>query len=246
MAGAGILSAKAAIRSGVAMVQLICTEELVPIYQQTCPEAMVFVIPKDPIKASEIIHLRAQQWANALLVGPGLGQAKETELILFDIIQKLNIPMVIDADGLNLLQRNPERLKQRPSSTVITPHPGEFKRLFKFAPAPAGYPLIEQCRELSQSLKLFLHLKGAPSLTACPDGKVLINGSGNSILSTAGSGDVLSGMTGAFLAQGQSPEHAISAAAFYHGCCADLLKHQGMLGHSAMDIVSMIPQVINE
>lgn len=245
MAGAAILSAKAAIHSGAAMVQMVCHEELMPIFQQCLPEMMVLSIPKAADSASCIILDRAENWADAFLIGPGLGQDEQTIQLVQTLVKKFKRPMIIDADGINSLKGHPELLRQRNSETVITPHPGEFKRLFGCEPAPLGHPILLQCQTLAQQVNITLHLKGAPSLTACPDGKVMINGSGNSILSTAGSGDVLSGIVGSFLSQKLSAQNAMCAAAYYHGRCADKLSEQGMIGHSAMDIAETLPRILH-
>lgn len=246
MAGAAILSAKAAIRSGTAMVQLICHEELLPIFQETLPEAMVLIIPSDLELAFDTISQRCLNWADAFLIGPGLGQSDFSKSLTQKLVQNLTLPMVIDADALNNLIDHLSILKTRKAATIITPHPGEFNRLFKCSPATTGLPLMEQCRHLSCEHNIILHMKGAPSITACPDGSVLINGSGNSILSTAGSGDVLAGITGALLSQKFPASEAMCAAAYWHGRCAEKLAKASMLGHSAMDIATTIPQIIHE
>jgi len=246
LAGAAMLVAKAAMKSGAAMVQIACSKELSPLYQSALPEAMVLILNDSQDQAYAQIQERCTNWADAFIIGPGLGQNERLNAWVKKLIQGISIPLLIDADGLNALKGHHELLSHRKAATIITPHPGEFRTLFNEEPALTGSPVIAQCRNISKKLNIILHLKGAPSLTALPNGKVMINGTGNPILATAGSGDVLAGIAGSLLAQGLTPEEAMIAAAYYHGACADLIKStKGMIGHTAMDIANHLPEILN-
>ena len=252
MTGAAILAATSALKSGAGMVQIATTKDLAYIFQVALPEAMVLILEQDNNSillesAIKSILSRTENWSNALVIGPGLGTNPITKSIVKELITKVEQPLLLDADGINAISDSPEIIKERTHPLVITPHIGEFKRLFKQTPAPNGLPLIQQCRQLSEKFNITLHLKGAPSLTASSNSDVYINATGNSILSTAGSGDVLSGLAGSFLAQGLSPEKAIISASFWHGKSADdLLNKKGPIGHTAKDIANQLPIVLND
>lgn len=252
MAGAAILTAISALKSGTGMVQIATTKDLSYIFQVALPEVMVLILEEDNNSiqldsAINVILKRTRDWSNALVVGPGLGTNSNIKCIVKELLKKVEQPILLDADGINAISENLEIIKERTHPLIITPHIGEFKRVFKQTPAPEGLPRIEQCRQLSENFGITLHLKGAPSLTACSNSNVYINGTGNSILSTAGSGDVLSGLTGSFLAQGLSPDNAMLSASFWHGKSADdLLNKKGPIGHTAKDIANNLPIVLND
>jgi len=249
MMGAGHLCTKAAQMAGASMVQWVCPENQLDIAQTLNPEAMALPLPiiDDDLDVESSINviLDRLSWADALVIGPGLGTSPKTLEVMNKILAEIEIPLLLDADALNLLA---PLQKDRPVSKgpcIITPHRGEAQRCFGDVPS-GGTDLMQWVSKIARDYNLCLHLKGPPSLTATSIGEVFVNGSGNELLSTAGSGDMLSGITGALLAMGILPPHAIFAAAHVHGLCADILKEKhGALGHNTLDLLEQLPTVLN-
>jgi ADP-dependent NAD(P)H-hydrate dehydratase / NAD(P)H-hydrate epimerase len=157
---------------------------------------------------------RVQAW----VIGPGFGIGHGESATLRQVLAT-DLPVIVDADGLTLLARHPELIRERTSPTVLTPHAGEFERL---AGAPPGPERIEATRNLAQDLGATVLLKGNVTVIADPDGRTYLNPAGQSWAATAGSGDVLSGLIGALLATGRPPVEAAAMAAFVHARAADL------------------------
>ena len=182
---------------------------------------------------------------NAVGIGPGIGTKKPTAGLLKSLLQEVKIPMVIDADGLNLLSENRDLLKFLPENTVLTPHPGEFDRLA--GKSEAGYERFLKLAEFSNQHKAIVVLKGAYTSIASPDGMISFNSTGNQGMATAGSGDVLTGMILSFLAQGYSPLQAALAGVYIHGRAGDLaLNVQSYESLIAGDIIECIGSAFKE
>jgi hydroxyethylthiazole kinase-like uncharacterized protein yjeF len=177
----------------------------------------------------------------ALAVGPGLGQSAAAKGLLKNAI-KTQLPAVFDADALNLLAQEAiirRALVRRSAPTVITPHPAEAARLLGRSTQAVQDHRIEAARELAQRLKCEVVLKGAGSVCAGPDGRYEINTTGNPGLAAAGQGDVLTGMVGAFLAQGCSAADALRAAVYLHGAAGDDAVQSGLgpVGLTASEVI---------
>ena len=158
---------------------------------------------------------------DAVVLGCGLGVCSQTAKFVHQLTKKLESPMLIDADGLNNL--NKETLKERLGETVTTPHPRELSRLSGQKITKIQGNRIETVRRLSQEWNIVLLLKGPYTVIGSPDGKIFINPTGNAALATAGSGDVLSGFIGGFIAQGLSPLNATLTGVYLHGLAAECL-----------------------
>jgi NAD(P)H-hydrate epimerase len=180
---------------------------------------------------------------SAIGIGPGVGTREETAQVLKLLIQESKVPLVIDADGLNILSENKTWLSFIPQGSVLTPHPGEFRRLF--GDFKSDEARLEGLRELAHKHQIVIVLKGAHTAVAWPNGKVYFNSTGNPGMATAGSGDVLTGVILSFLAQGFRPELAASLAVFYHGLAGDLAAQEmGEMGITASDIVEALPYAL--
>ncbi|MCA1675641.1 MAG: NAD(P)H-hydrate dehydratase, partial [Actinobacteria bacterium] len=178
----------------------------------------------------------------ALVVGPGLGRMEGTRDAVRRLVAEAPVPTVIDADGLFALGSVDEArqvLRSRPEGAVLTPHEGEFARLTGAKPGPDR---LEATRQLARATGATVLLKGSTTIAAEPGGRALISNSGDSRLATAGTGDVLSGVIGAFLAQGLAPLEAAGAAAFVHGAAAQLGWRRGLV---AGDLLDLLPVVLN-
>ena len=216
MMGAAVLAAKGCMRGGTGLLTVSVPDFGFQILQSTVPEAIV--------SGRYNISAGLNRY-NAIGIGPGLGSGPGLSETVYSILNNFNGPVIIDADGLNLLSSERSLLDIMPRRTILTPHPGEFVRLAKIN---NNYKdnrqyLIEAQREFAARYGIILVLKGHYTTIAMPDGKLFINNTGNSALATAGSGDVLTGIILSLLAQGCSPEHSAIIGVYIHGMAADVL-----------------------
>ena len=172
---------------------------------------------------------------NAIGVGPGLGKATETVNALKQLIREVKMPMVLDADALNIISENKELLSILPENTVLTPHVKEFERLF--GECKDKQQRVELQRDMAQRYKIIIVLKGARTTIMLPDGRCFVNTTGNPGMATAGSGDVLTGIILSLLAQRYTPEEAAIIGVFMHGRAGDKVAEKlGMEAMIASDI----------
>lgn len=225
MAGACVMAARAALRCGVGLLDIVCEERVYPLLAGAVPEA-VFTVLDGPDRLFG--SLKA---ANACVLGCGLGNGQES--LIRQVLGCCPVPLVIDADGLNFCARTGFDLSALPVPHVITPHPGEAARLLGRSVAEIQAGRIPAALELAKLSDGPALLKGAATVTARPDGRFAINPTGNPGMAKGGSGDVLAGMIGAFLSQGAEPFEAARGAAYLHGLagdrCRDRLSARGML-----------------
>ena len=223
MTGAAILGAKSCLRTGVGLLTVLAPQAAQLPLQASVPEAMVYTLSgykgvEHNINVfSDFDSLDAY---NAIGVGPGLGRAEDTERTLKRLIQECKVPLVMDADALNILAENPTWLPYLPPKTILTPHPKEFERLF--GKTTTSFERLELQREMAKKHNIIIVLKGAYTATAFPNGAVFFNSTGNPGMATAGSGDVLTGMILSLLAQRYSPEEAAAIGVYLHGLAGDL------------------------
>jgi NAD(P)H-hydrate epimerase len=196
------------------------------------------------VKAYEVLKKDFSKY-NAVAIGPGLGADPSTRRFVGLMVENYPGPMVIDADALNILSKDPNPLLKAKGVRILTPHHAEMARLMK-----VSVQQIEEKREIlaKQMVKTYhciLVLKGHRSLTVSPQGQIKVNPSGNVGLATAGSGDVLTGIIAALLAQGIEPFHAAAYGVYVHGLAADRwIKKSLKASMIASDIIEMIPQVL--
>ncbi|MBW6501260.1 MAG: NAD(P)H-hydrate dehydratase, partial [Bacteroidales bacterium] len=230
--GAAVLGAKAALRAGIGLVTCQVPSCGCSVLQIAVPEAMVIPDISNEI-ISEIIGITQY---DAVGLGPGLGTGKATQAAVHKLLQDCEVPLVIDADGLNILGMNEEWLKILPGQTILTPHPKEFERLA--GTTDNSYRRLLRQIELSQEYQCIVVLKGAFTSIALPDGRVFFNSTGNPGMATAGSGDLLTGILLSLLAQGYTPEKTAVAGIFLHGMAGDLAAvEQGYESLIASDII---------
>lgn len=215
--GAALIAAKACLRSGVGLLTVHIPKHAEEIMQSSLPEAMVEL---DPSEVSFTKVPNDVQKYSTIGVGPGLGLAVATQMAFKELLAVYRRPMVIDADGLNILALHNEWESLIPPKSILTPHPKEYERLV------GQWSTEEECiRKLilfSRSFDCFLILKGHHTTIACPEGKLYMNTTGNPGMAKGGSGDALTGVITALLAQGYSSEEAAILGVYIHGLAGDI------------------------
>jgi len=215
MIGAAVLSSLACMRSGVGKLTVFIPQYGYHVLQTTVPEAMCVVAGDNHIESAPGIEK-----FDAVGLGPGIGIEPLHKNLLQTIFEKVNKPMVIDADALNIIAAYPELMKMLPEFSIITPHPKEFEKLF--GKTNNNFERLELALEKSKALHIYIILKGHHSFISTPNGKGWFNNTGNAGMATAGSGDVLTGILTALLAQNYSPLHACLLAVYLHGLAGDI------------------------
>lgn len=246
MSGAAYLCAKAAYRSGAGLVAILTPEENRVILQSSLPEAVLSVYSSAfPDEATVIAAAKA---ASVIAVGPGLGQSESARTVLTAILKSSNKPMVLDADALNIIAANPRLWELVPHGSVITPHPGEMARLCgcEVSEILADVPSI--CKGFAKAHGVICVLKDHATAVAdgtSPNCDLYLNDTGNSGMATGGSGDVLTGMIAALLAQGMSPFTAAALGVRIHGMAGDIAADRlGEYSVMASDLIDAIPTVL--
>jgi NAD(P)H-hydrate epimerase len=185
----------------------------------------------------------------ALVIGPGIGTAPETAELVRQLYRQLTIPLVVDADALNILAADPEVIKDAAGLRIFTPHPGELRRLIGWSTQQIQANRLEAARHACRTFNSdqshnILVLKGAGTIICSPSRCTLINTSGNPGMATGGMGDVLSGVIGALICQGIAPEDAVSAAVYLHGAAADALYEKNGAGYTASEVADAVPMTL--
>jgi NAD(P)H-hydrate epimerase len=233
--GAAILGAKAALRTGIGLITCHVPGCGYQVMQTSLPEAMVSV-DKNEKYCSEI---EAVDLYDAIGIGPGIGTDPATQKIFHTLLLNHNKPLIIDADGINILGANKKWLSELPAGTILTPHVKEFERIT--GKAENSFIRLEKQIEFASKYKCIVVLKGAYSSIAAPDGKVFFNSTGNPGMATAGSGDVLTGIILSLLSQGYSPEDASLTGVYLHGLAGDAAAaKEGYESIIASDIIDNI------
>jgi ADP-dependent NAD(P)H-hydrate dehydratase / NAD(P)H-hydrate epimerase len=236
MVGAAMLSALAAMRTGAALTSVYTTDSGVDAVHAFVPEAIVRVAGQGAIKV-----FPSPGKYTAYAVGPGLGTRIDTAKHFAAWLNTVDKPLVVDADALNILSQYKDWLDRLPENTILTPHPGEFDRLF--GEQKSSLDRIKTAMAEAKKRKLIIVLKGAYTRIACPDGSLYFNPTGNPGMATAGSGDALTGVIGSLLAQKHDPKTAALAGVWLHGRSGDLAaEEKGEIGMIARDLINYLPQ----
>lgn len=240
--GAAKLAAEAALRTGAGLATVCTWTEALPAFEKEVKEIMLAELRRDAIAASLGAAVTKR---SAVVVGPGFGLGSDAATAVEFVLNTVDIPLIIDADALTLAAAMPEALKNSRAQKILTPHAGELARLLGVTAAAIEadrYAAVARAAYLTQSIVV---LKGAHTLVAAPDGKILVSGEANPVLATAGSGDILAGIIAAFAAQ-LPPVAAAAAGVYVHATAGNLWQKKtgsdrGML---AGDIAALVPEVL--
>jgi ADP-dependent NAD(P)H-hydrate dehydratase / NAD(P)H-hydrate epimerase len=247
LTGAPTMAALAAMRAGAGYVTVAAPASLEPTFSARLLEAMMVPLPEDGgTVCDEAVEpaLRAIRRADALVLGPGLGRTPAAQAFARAMFERIDVPLVIDADGLNALAGCfPEDLPQRRWPTVLTPHAGELGRLLELDSDEVGRARVAHARVAAARARAIVVLKGDDTLVADPSGRVAVSRGGAPGLATAGTGDVLAGMIGAMLAKGLPPAQAACAAVYAHVRAGQLAAAPyGPDGVIASDVIRHLPE----
>lgn len=235
--GAMVLATRAALRSGAGLVTAAVPEAGVPIIQASAPEAMCAL----GFGSEWLLEVPELPAYSAIGAGPGMGTQAESANALRLLLERASVPLVLDADALNLLAFHRTLLKSIPNRTVLTPHPREFERLAGRT-FNTGYDRLQAACEAAQAWRCTIVLKGAFTAICSSDGRVRFNTSGNPGMAKGGSGDALTGLLTGLLAQGYSSIEAVELGVYLHGLAGDLASQRlGQHGMTAMDVVADLP-----
>jgi len=247
--GAAHLAAVGALRSGAGLVTIATAACCMPIIAAMAPEYMTEGIDEradglDPESVDRVLELAR----DVMAIGPGLGQAPSTKEFIKALVDRATMPLVVDADGLNAFNDDPDRLSGREGrDVIITPHPGEMARLVGMSTDEVQSSRLEIARNFATAHRVYVVLKGHRTLIATPDGKVFVNPTGNAGMATGGAGDVLTGMIAAWLAQLLDAEAACKLAVYLHGMAGDLAEaDEGEVSMTAGDIAGHLGDAIME
>lgn len=239
--GAAVLSAKAALRSGIGLLSVHIPQCGIEILQTSIPEAMASIDKHKHI----ITEVDLSFDADAIGLGPGIGTAEATVTALGQLLESSHRPMVIDADGLNILAKHPSLLEKLPPNSLLTPHPVEFQRLV--GRWDNDYEKLALLRRFCIQYQLCMVLKGAFSAVCDSTGIITFNPTGNPGMATAGSGDVLTGIVSSLLAQGHKSIDALRIAVYIHGLAGDLVKEKlGERSLMASDLIDALPDAFQK
>lgn len=244
MAGAPMLAARAAMRSGIGMVRLLVARENVPVVQGAVPDALARAWPESADEVESVIT----GWADGVVIGPGLGASYGSRALVERVLREFRGPVVLDADALNVFAGEPEQLGEligdRPA--LLTPHPAEFARMVGVHINNVLAQRFEIGVELAKRARAVVLLKGVPTVVSDASGRRLVSCAGTPVLAAAGSGDVLSGIAGTLLTQIGDAHIAGACAAWAHGRAAEIAGRGQVRGVTLAELDPALREVWNE
>ena len=249
MTGAAYLTSQAALLSGSGLVTCAIPESLNSIMEVKSTEVMTLPLPETKRGAfaasSEKEILEFSKKVDAIAIGPGISRQSETQKLVRSLIAKLNKPLTLDADGIIACAANRDILKKREYPTIVTPHPGEMARLLGEDIHAIQADRKKIAVAISRAYRMVVVLKGYRTVISNARGNVYVNKTGKSGMSTAGVGDVLTGIITSFVGQGIDPYSAALVGAYLHGLAGDLAaRDQGQFSLIATDLLNYLPRAI--
>jgi hydroxyethylthiazole kinase-like uncharacterized protein yjeF len=243
--GAPVLTADAALMGGAGAVILAAPQSLHPILAAKLTEVIIRRMPETPegtLSSAALPELRSLlEWADTLVVGPGMGRNAETDEVARRVVKEATVPAVIDADGLTAFVDHLEELPGSTGLRILTPHAGELGRLTRQSGDAIEQNRVSAARRSARQFDATVVLKGAPTATASPDGRVVLNASGNSGMATIGAGDVLTGLIAGLAAQGIGAGDSAIAGVYIHGLAGDLVRDR--IGERALRATDILHAV---
>lgn len=247
-AGAAVIAAKAAVKSGVGIANMIIPDSIYSIVGTSLPEAVCTVL--DDVESDTVRDDIAEKVIDTLekcnvgLIGCGLGQSRQAKYTVTEIMKNCSIPLVIDADGINLLSDSIELIKEYTNDVIITPHPKEASRLLGCTVEDIQHNRLESAKALAKKTGAVSVLKGSKTIIALPDGTNYVVTDGNPGMATAGTGDMLAGMTAAFLAQGMTAADSAVCAVKLHAISGDVaVEETSVLSLTPTDMINTLSTV---
>jgi ADP-dependent NAD(P)H-hydrate dehydratase / NAD(P)H-hydrate epimerase len=247
MSGAVVLTARAAVRSGAGYATAGVTAGVEPIVSGAVPEVLTRTVTTEDSLGPEALDefKPVLERADVLAIGPGLGTGSRQAELVIEAIKRIEIPLVLDADGLNVLVGRTSELSARSAPTVVTPHPAELARLLERSTENVQADRLDAVKTATARLNCVVVLKGHRTLIGDPSGKVVVNPTGGPELATAGTGDVLTGMVAALLAGGADPFLAAIASTYVHGLAGSVAAEDiGESGVLAGDVAESVPVAV--
>jgi len=243
MSGAAYFSAKAAYRMGVGLVRIVTPEENRQIIQTLLPEAIVTTYQKKQLDGDWLMD--AINWASVIVIGPGMGRSEEAHYLLSKVLSISEVPLVIDADAINILAKEPGLLQHNKQNIILTPHIGEMSRLTDKPISEIAENIIEVAERFAKEKKLTCVLKDARTIVTEGNAGTYVNTSGNDGMATGGTGDVLTGVIAGLLGQGLSVIEAARLGVYIHGLAGDAAAaKKGTYGLLADDVCEAINDVV--
>jgi len=243
--GAAQLCSLGGVRAGTGLVTLCVPYDLNQIIQTGLWEAMTVPLQSTAQGILSIddymVIAEALNNKQAVAVGPGIGAADETAELIMKLYQEVSLPMLIDADGLNILARDSSIISKAAGPRILTPHPGEMSRLTGLPTKEIQANRLQVAGDFAIKYKVYLVLKGAETIVCSPDGHQAINPTGNPGMAAGGMGDVLTGIIGGFMAQGMLPWQAACLGVYVHGLAADRLAEEISAGYLASEVADEVP-----
>lgn len=246
-AGAVVMAGKSAMRSGAGLVTAVVPSGINGVVQSSLIEAMSLPLQENKFgtlsaKAIDSI-IEFCRGKSVVAAGPGMGANDETAEIVKMLIREIDVPLILDADAINVLARDVSILDKRKSDLILTPHPGEMGRLTGRTSSEIQKERFEICVETARRYACIVILKGRNSIISCRGERTYINLTGNPGMATGGSGDVLTGIIAGFVSQGLSAEYSACAGAFIHGLSGDIAaENLGEISLCAGDIIDYLPE----
>ncbi len=239
--GAAVLASKAALATGTGLITTHVPSLNYTIQQSSFPEGMVSIDEDEKF----FTGIKDISPYSAIAIGPGLGKENQTQNAMKLIIQNSTVPLILDADALNIMTENPTWLSFLPPGSILTPHVGEFERIA--GKCSNGWERLDRARDLAFKHRIYVILKGAHTAIVCPDKQVIFNSTGNPGMATGGSGDVLTGILLGLQALGYSSLYSSMAAVYLHGLAADLaINKKPMESLVAGNIIEFLPRAIKK
>ena len=237
MGGAAVLAARACLRSGAGKLTVHTPKRNAMLLQTTVPEAVLQLDPEE----TTFSNATDTEEFSAIGIGPGIGQSENTAIALISQIRRAQCPIVIDADGLNILASHRAWMMQLPKGLILTPHPKELDRLA--GNSGDSYERLSKARDMAERHGAYILLKGHHSALCMPDGHIVFNTTGNAGMATAGCGDVLTGIITGLLARGYKQADACIVGMYLHGLAGDIaVRETGVESLIASDLITYLPQ----